>query len=67
MKKISDILGDCFWYDMNFKEAVIAIIIYWSVAYILVINPNLMKTSKEVNKERQLSLSLVCVCVCVGM
>jgi hypothetical protein len=28
MKKISDILGDCFWYDMNFKEAVIAIIIY---------------------------------------
>ena len=34
MNKISDILGDWFWYDMNFKEAVITTIIYLSVAYI---------------------------------
>jgi len=28
MKKISDILGVWFWFDMNFKEAVITITIF---------------------------------------
>jgi hypothetical protein len=61
IQKISNILGVWFWYDMDFNETVIIIIIF--KAYILVKKSKLNETFKQ-NKQE---MSTLCVCVCVNV